>query len=317
MIKNRHGEAYSAMCRLRKSKIQAARDIFMIHTGLEAEKEADMEKQNPVKEMITIGRNRRAMIASELVMFMQQFCGVNVIAYYSSEIFVEAGFSELSALGASAGWGAINFLFAIPAIYTIDTFGRRNLLLTTFPLMSLALFFTGFSFWIPSDSKAHVGCIALGLYLFGIVYSPGEGPVPFTYSAEAYPLYIRPQGMALATATTWFFNFVLSVTWPSLLAAFTPQGAFSWYAVWNLIGWFGVLCLMPETKGKELEELDRVFSIPTRVHVRWGLSQVPYFIQRYIYRRAVDKPILMGEKDVEYHEDSFRKEVEHDPEKKV
>ena len=240
-----------------------------------------------------------------------------MIAYYSSEIFVQAGFSEVSALGASAGWGAINFLFAIPAVYTIDTFGRRNLLLTTFPLMSLALFFTGFSFWIPSDSKAHVGCIALGLYLFGIVYSPGEGPVPFTYSAEAYPLYIRSQGMALATATTWFFNFILSVTWPSLVAAFTPQGAFSWYAVWNLIGWVGVLCFMPETKGKELEELDRVFSIPTRVHARWGLSQVPYFIQRYIYRRPVDKPILMGEKNVEYHEDSFRKEAEHDPEKKV
>ena len=79
------------------------------------------------------------------------------------------------------GFGVINFLFALPAVYTIDTFGRRNLLLTTFPLMSLCLLFTGFSFWIPEDSKsARVGCIALGIYLFGIVYSPGEGPVPFT-----------------------------------------------------------------------------------------------------------------------------------------
>jgi hypothetical protein len=68
--------------------------------------------------------------------------------------------------------------------------------------MSLCLFFTGFSFWIPSSSKAQVACVALGIYLFGIVYSPGEGPVPFTYSAEAYPLYIRAQGMSLATATT-------------------------------------------------------------------------------------------------------------------
>lgn len=81
-------------------------------------------------------------------------------------------------------------------------------------------------------------CIALGIYLFGMVYSPGEGPVPFTYSAEAYPLYIRPLGMSLATATTWFFNFVLSVTWPSLLQAFKPQGAFGWYAGWNIIGFF-------------------------------------------------------------------------------
>lgn len=100
------------------------------------------------------------------------------------------------------------------------------------------VFFTGFSFWIPEDSTARIACIALGIYLFGIVYSPGEGPVPFTYSAEAYPLYIRPIGMSLATATTWFFNFILSVTWPSLLQAFKPQGAFSWYAAWNIVGFF-------------------------------------------------------------------------------
>lgn len=169
-----------------------------------------------------------------------RFCGVNVIAYYSSEIFVQGGFSEISALAASLGFGIINWLFAIPAIYTIDTFGRRNLLLTTFPLMSICLFFTGFSFWIP-DQTAKLACVALGIYLFGIVYSPGEGPVPFTYSAEAYPLYVRTYGMSLATATTWFFNFVLSITWPSMLVAFKPQGGFAWYAVWNLIGWWGVL----------------------------------------------------------------------------
>lgn len=174
-----------------------------------------------------------------------RFCGVNVIAYYSSAVFVEAGFTETAALAASLGFGIINWLFAIPAIYTIDTFGRRNLLLTTFPLMAICLLFTGFSFWIP-DPTAKVACIALGIYLFGIVYSPGEGPVPFTYSAEAYPLYVRTYGMSLATATTWFFNFVLSITWPSLLVAFTPQGGFGWYAAWNIIGWWGVLTGMCE-----------------------------------------------------------------------
>ena len=134
--------------------------------------------------------------------------------------------------------GIINFLFALPAVYTIDTFGRRNLLLTTFPLMAICLFFTGFCFWIPSDSNARIACVALGIYLFGMVYSPGEGPVPFTYSAEAYPLYIRDIGMSLATgtrppsfqqarhtdpaaATTWGFNFVLAITWFALEKKFT------------------------------------------------------------------------------------------------
>lgn len=68
--------------------------------------------------------------------------------------------------------------------------------------MALFLFYTGFSFYIP-EGTGRIANVALGIYLFGVVYSPGEGPVPFTYSAEAYPLYIRPFGMSLATATTW------------------------------------------------------------------------------------------------------------------
>lgn len=57
--------------------------------------------------------------------------------------------------------------------------------------------------WIP-DRDTRVGIVALGIYLFAIAYSPGEGPVPFTYSAEAFPLYVRDLGMSYATATTWF-----------------------------------------------------------------------------------------------------------------
>ncbi|KAF2267306.1 hypothetical protein CC78DRAFT_541754 [Lojkania enalia] len=291
MSKGRHASAYHAMCKLRYNRIQAARDLFYMAELLKAEENMKIG-QSKVKELWTVPRNRRAMLASEIVMFMQQFCGVNVIAYYSSSIFVQSGFSNQSALAASLGFGIINFLFAIPAVYTIDTFGRRNLLLTTFPFMAIFLLFTGFSFYIPEGDTARVACIALGIYLFGIVYSPGEGPVPFTYSAEAYPLYVRTIGMSLATATTWFFNFVLSITWPSLLAAFKPQGAFGWYAAWNVIGWFLVLLFLPETKGKTLEELDQIFSVPTHVHAAYGLRQVPYFFNRYILRRKVQPETL-------------------------
>lgn len=100
-------------------------------------------------------------------------------------MFVEAGFDLQTALVVSLGCGITNWIFALPAVYTIDTFGRRNLLLTTFPLMSLFLLFTGFSFYIP-DQTARTACVATGIYLYMIVYSPGEGPVPFTYSAEAF-----------------------------------------------------------------------------------------------------------------------------------
>lgn len=240
-------------------------------------------------------------------------CLADLVAYYSSEIFLNAGYSEVSALAASLGFGVINWVFALPAFCkpcshsilffslqrqtkteqdTIDTFGRRNLLLATFPLMSLFLLLTGFSFWIPESSPAHIGLIALGIYLFSAVYSPGEGPVPFTYSAEAYPLYIRPIGMSLATATTWFFNFVLAVTWPSLLSAFKPQGAFGWYAAWNAAGFFLVLFLVPETKEKTLEELDAVFDVPLRRTVGYGARQIGYFWKRYMFRKDVEKPVL-------------------------
>lgn len=223
-----------------------------------------------------------------------RFCGVNSLAYYSSEIFVNGGFTEQSALAASLGFGIINWTFAIPAIYTIDTFGRRNLLLFTLPLLAVFLLFIGFSFWIPGDGTARTACVALGIYLYGIVYSPGQGPVPFTYSAEAYPLYVRTWGMSLATSTLWFFNFVLAITWPSLFVAFQPQGAFAWYAAWNLIGWWGVLCLMPETRARSLEELDAVFSVPTHLQAAHGLKQIPWFIRRYIFRQNVELAPLIN-----------------------
>ena len=102
----------------------------------------------------------------------------------------------------------LNWLFAIPGILTIDKYGRRPLLLTTFPLMSILLLFTGFCFWIPGTT-ARTGLVTLGIYLYCMVYSPGEGPVPFTYSAEVYPLYIRELGMGLATAILWVRYFSL------------------------------------------------------------------------------------------------------------
>ncbi|KAL8671853.1 MAG: hypothetical protein Q9168_003669 [Polycauliona sp. 1 TL-2023] len=308
MSKGRHFKAYQSMCKLRYNKIQAARDIYYMHTLLEAENDIKQDR-NKFIEIIRLPRNRRALIASELLMFMQQFCGVNIISYYSSQIFLEAGFSPISAFSASLGFGLINWIFAIPAVYTIDTFGRRNLLLTTYPFLSLFLFFTGFSFSITTEST-RTACIALGIYLYGIVYSPGQGPVPFTYSAEAYPLYVRAYGMSLATATTWFFNAVLSITWPSMKGKFNPQGAFSWYAGWNMIGFFLILMIVPETKGKTLEELDQVFSVPTRVHARYGLRQLRYFVKRYLLRRDVEPERLYAHEDTREVDRGFDRDDE-------
>lgn len=278
--KNRYDKAYESLCILRPSRLQAARDMYYMCVMIEINDEIN-KGRNILLDIFTNARNRRAFWASQVVMFMQQFCGVNVIAYYSSTIFLNGGFSQSSALLASMGFGIINFLFALPAVFTIDTFGRRSLALFTLPFLALWLLFTGFSFKIPGTT-ARTGCVALGIYLYAIFYSPGMGPVPFTYSAEVFPLHVRDVGMSLATITLWGFNFILSLTWPPLLKRLGSTGAFGYYAGWNVVGFLLVFFLVPETKGLTLEELDITFSVPTHRFIQYQLSNLPYNARKYV-----------------------------------
>ncbi|KAF2134444.1 MFS sugar transporter-like protein [Dothidotthia symphoricarpi CBS 119687] len=293
MEKGKFDKAFNALCRLRKHKIQAARDMYYAYKLLEIE-QAERQGKSLWKEFFFVRRNRRAAQSSFFVMTLQQYCGVNVIAYYSSSIFEQAGFSRSEALLTSMGTGVTNFLFAIPAVYTIDTFGRRNLLLTTFPLMGLCLIWCGMSFFMPEldsngqPSQARLGSIAAAIYTFMAVYSPGEGPVPFTYSAEAFPLHLRDIGMSFATATCWGFNFILSLTWPALVDAFTPQGAFGWYAAWNFFGWIYCYFLLPETKALTLEELDTVFDVGNREFSAYYRKKLPWYFKKNILRQNVE-----------------------------
>jgi len=291
MGKGRHRESFESLVQLRHDPIAAARDCFYQYVLLQEEGSYEVSFFKKLWEMFTVRRNRNGALGAWIVMFMQQFCGINVIAYYSSSIFIESGLGTREALIASWGFGTINFMFAIPAFYTIDTFGRRNLLLTTFPLMSLFLLITMCGFWISMDENPNgrVALVAFGIYIYAAIYSSGEGPVPFTYSAEAFPLYIRDLGMGFATATCWFFNFILAFTWPRLRNAFTPQGAFGFYAAWNIVGFFLVLFFLPETKGLTLEELDEVFDVSLRKHAWYRVREFNNkVIQRGVFRRKLD-----------------------------
>lgn len=298
MEKGKYDKAFRSVRRLRKHVIQATRDMYYAHKLLEVETQARSGRN--WKDFFTVRRNRRAATFSYFVMFMQQFCGINVVMYYSTAIFQDGGFSRSEALLTSMGMGLINWLFALPAFYTIDTFGRRNLLLVTFPLMSLSLIFTGFSFYIP-EGTARLACIATGIYIFAAVYSPGAGPVPFTYCAEAFPLHIRDIGMSSATAVTWGFNFIISFSWPSMSDAFTPTGAFLWYACWNLFGFVVAYFFLPETKNLTLEELDSVFSVRNRDHAKYYTSKMPWYVNKYLLRRDVPPFPALYEVD-DHHE---------------
>ncbi|KAJ5317949.1 hypothetical protein N7508_002457 [Penicillium antarcticum] len=294
MTRKNHKKAYQSLLRLRNTPLQAARDLYLIHAQLEMENHTLIEsgfsqKSNMIVrfvELFTVPRLRRAVQASGIVMIAQQMCGINIISFYSSTIFQLAGASNIQALLASFGFGLINFVFAWPAVWTIDTFGRRGLLLFTFPQMCWTLLAAGFCFWIPTGSTAHIGMIAFFIYLFDAFYSPGEGPVPFTYSAEVFPLSHREVGMAWAVATNNFWASILSLTFPYMLRALTPQGAFGFYACLNLLAFTLIFLFMPETMQRSLEELDFVFGVPTRTHAKYQLTQVlPWWIKRYVSMR--------------------------------
>ncbi|THV44957.1 hypothetical protein BGAL_0551g00010 [Botrytis galanthina] len=287
-------KAYRSLLRLRNSPLQAARDLYSIQAQLDYEDRL-LEQSGLAKngnmftrfiELFTVPRLRRATQASGIVMIAQQMCGINIIAFYSSTIFKNAGATLIGALLASFGFGLINFIFAWPAVWTIDTFGRRTLLLFTFPQMFWTLLAAGLCYFIPQSSKAHIGMVAFFIYLFDIAYSPGEGPVPFTYSAEVFPLSHREIGMSWAVATNNFWASILSLTLPRMLAAMKPQGVFGFYAGLNLVAFALIFFFLPETKQRTLEELDYVFAVPTRTHAKFQIQQqFPWWARKWILRR--------------------------------
>src|SRR3954462_2290528 len=98
-------------------------------------------------------------------------CGINIIAFYSTTVFREAGFTTFNALLGSFGFGLVNFLFAFPAFLTIDTFGRLSLLLFPFPQMMWTLLAAGLC-TLLDQGTTRTALVALFVFLFGAFYSP-------------------------------------------------------------------------------------------------------------------------------------------------
>lgn len=291
MENNKHEQSFKALCKLRKNRLIAARDcLYQFITSYNHLNQQNLSSKKKLKELFVIRRNRNGLICACIAMFMQQFCGINVIAYYSSSIFIESGFTEIIAMVASLVFGIINVVFSIPAFFTIDKFGRRFLLLVTYPLMALFLLVStiGFTLDPEKNEKARLFMIIVGIYLFTTVYSSGEGAVAFTYAAEAFPMYVKEIGMSFATATCWFFNFILAFTWPRFVNALTVVGAFGFYAFWNIIGFFLVYFFMPETKNLSLEELNRVFSINLYHHaiIKFKTLKFLFRSKRYTKKKS-------------------------------
>lgn len=196
---------------------------------------------------------------------------------------MEAGVSIKNALWVSWGFGLVQLLFALPALKTIDTFGRRSLLLATFPNMAWTLLATGFCYLIPGDGTTRLALLALFIFLFAAFYAPGEGPVCYPYAAEVYPLSHREIGMAWSVAINAGGATALALTFPYMLVAFTPTGAFGFYCGLNVLAFIMIFLWVPETKALTLEELDYVFALPTTRFMSYQVNEVlPYFTRRFV-----------------------------------
>ncbi|KAK5128685.1 hypothetical protein LTR85_000018 [Meristemomyces frigidus] len=283
MKHNRHAQGFKSMMVLRAHPIIAARDFYYSNVIYEEElKETHGAGYfSRLWDCFAVPRIRRANYGASTVMIAQQMCGINIISFYSSTIFENVGYTATQALYASLGYGAIQ---------------------VTFPLMCIFLLAAGLSLLEKHGTKGEkIGPVVLFVYLFTICYSLGEGPVAFQYSAEVFPTIQREQGMAWAVCINNTFAGILSLTFPRMQTVMTPTGAFGFYAALNLIAWFMIFCFVRETKQLTLEEIDQVFSIPTKSFIGYEINvAVPYFIKSTILRRKIPKPppiIEKGEKD--------------------
>jgi len=294
MKKGRYPQAFRSMSRLRAHPIIAARDFYYSHVIYEVELRETHGSTYFTRlwDCFAIPRIRRANYGASTVMIAQQMCGINIISFYSSTIFENVGYSATQALYASLGYGAVQVVFTIPTLFLIDTAGRRKLTMITFPLMCIFLLAAGLSL-LKTDGPpaARIGPVVLFVYLFTICYSLGEGPVAFQYSAEVFPTIQREQGMAWAVCINNTFAGILSLTFPRMQTVMTPTGAFGFYAGLNLIAWFMVFCFVRETKQLTLEEIDQVFSVPTKKFLNYELTvAVPYFFKRTVLRQKIEAP---------------------------
>ncbi len=205
-------------------------------------------------EMLQNPRIRKVVGLGIILNMFQQITGVNMVLYYSPKIFQAVGFSSLHlAILASIAIGMVNLISTGLSLRLIDKMGRRSLLFIS--LSGMAFFLLIFSFIIGLGSNilhwiglfcliGYMGCFAIGL-----------GPVTFVVTAELYPLAIRGRAISLAIGSNWVFNYLLSFSFPLLLASVGIGSVFALFTLFTCIALLFIYFFIPETKGKSLSQI--------------------------------------------------------------
>lgn len=197
---------------------------------------------------------RLAMIGIAVGMF-NQLAGINVIMYYSTDIFREAGFSGEAALFQSVLIGFTNLVFTIIAMSIIDRFGRKFLLYVGASGMSV--FLGLFSWAFITDTKS--GFILLSLLIGYIAFFAfSQGAVIWVILSEMFPNSVRAKGTAIGSFSHWIFNFGIALLFPVVSAVVGVGYVFVFFTVATLLSLIFYRYALIETKGKSLEEIEKL-----------------------------------------------------------
>ena len=200
---------------------------------------------------------RSAMVVGIGLAIAQQITGINTVIYYAPTIFKFAGFSSSSvAILASVGVGVVNVIFTVVAMQLLDRVGRRPLLLVSLAGMALSLIVLGLAFSLPqlSGSRGWIAVASLMAYVGS--FAVGLGPVFWLILSEIYPLRIRGRAMSVGTAANWSANLIVALSFLTLTEVVGKAATFWLYAAVSIGAWFFAFLLVPETKGKTLEQIE-------------------------------------------------------------
>lgn len=199
------------------------------------------------------------IVVGILLSGFQQFVGINVVLYYAPEIFKTMGAATDAALLQQIIVGIVNLSFTVLAIFTVDRFGRRPLMIIGALIMSASMLILGTTFYTHSVGMGSLICMLV--YTAGFAMS--WGPVCWVLLAEIFPNSIRSTVMSIAVAGQWIANFLVSWTFPmldksqALTETFNHGVAYWLYGVMGLLAALFIWKFVPETKGKTLEQMEQ------------------------------------------------------------
>ena len=241
----RESEAATILTRLNGPEIAKA-EIVNIKETLTLE-------GGSLKELLQPGFRTALFIGIFLAVF-QQITGFNAVIYYAPRFFEAAGLARSSAILQSALIGVVNVVFTLVAIALVDRLGRKPMLMVGSAGMGLSFILLGaaFKFQLFSGSL-----ILLFTLLYIAFFAMTLGPIVWVVIAEIFPTRIRGRAMAIATVALWLADFAVSLTFPVIADKLHESFAFWLYAGMCLINFFFIWAVLPETKGKSLEEIER------------------------------------------------------------